>query len=57
MGQTLSAPVSAGVNVAGLCHDLQLLAGDFIATITSGLQAGDQWTSPRFTVREWLEVS
>lgn len=35
---------------------LGLLAGDVLLTQTAGLAVGDNWTTPSFTVREWLEV-
>jgi hypothetical protein len=60
-GMPLSAAVFPGDNVAGLPNELYLLAGDSFATATVGLQGidppVDQWSAPRFTVREWLEVA
>ena len=34
----------------------RLLAGDIFQTATDALDAGDQWQSPQYLVREWLEV-
>ena len=55
-GFPLTAPIQPGINNAALPNELVLLAGDSVATITTNLQAGDQWTNPRYVVREWLEV-
>jgi len=33
-----------------------LPAGHRIRTVTSAIQAADQWTAPRFTILEWIEV-
>lgn len=37
-------------------QDTTLLAGAKLGTITSALQVGDQFSSPRYLVREWLDV-
>lgn len=37
-------------------QDTTLLAGAKLGTTTSALQAGDQFSSPRYLVREWLDV-
>lgn len=33
-----------------------LLAGEGFASVTTSILAGDQWSAPDYTVREWLEV-
>lgn len=33
-----------------------LRAGDTFGSVTTGIQAGDQYTAPRYILREWLEV-
>ena len=35
---------------------LRLLAGQTFGTTTAGLQAGDQWSAPIYSVRDWLDV-
>jgi hypothetical protein len=37
-------------------QDTTLIAGAKLGTTTSALQAGDQFSSPRYLVREWLDV-
>jgi hypothetical protein len=55
-GMLLTAAIQPGINVFGLPNDLTLETADFIGTVTTGIQAGDQWNYFRYTVREWLEV-
>jgi hypothetical protein len=43
--------------VAPLPAGLILRAGQLFTTRTIGLQAGDQWNAPTYSVREWLEVN
>lgn len=33
-----------------------LRAGDSFGTLTAGIQVGDQYTKPEYTVREWLDI-
>jgi len=46
---------SAGVHDVPLPPGLMLLAGYRIRTVTTLLQAGDNWSAPRLLVEEWLE--
>jgi hypothetical protein len=57
VGMPLATPIQAGVNVGGIPVDTVLLPGHTIGTLTQFLQAGDQWSAPIYTVREWLEVA
>jgi hypothetical protein len=42
--------------VCPIAASMPLLAGAVIQTSVLGMTAGDTWTQPHFTVREWLEV-
>jgi len=37
--------------------DSLMFAGDTFSTITNGLDPGDQFSAPRYLIREWMEVS
>lgn len=56
-GVALSAAISGVVGIGGLPVNNCLLAGQSLQTDTGGLQAGDQWSAPCMTVREWLEAA
>lgn len=55
-GMHLTSAIYPGSNVAGIPNEMLMLAGDFFASQTANMQAGDQWTAPRYTVIEWLEA-
>lgn len=55
-GMMLATLLSDGNRVQGIPVDFPLLAGQIIQTHTDGLQAGDDWSAPVYTVREWLEA-
>lgn len=46
-----------GADVQGLVSPLWLLAGHRIRTLTTLIQAGDQWSAVLYGVREWMEAA
>lgn len=48
--------IGAGGVCGGIPVDAPLIAGSRMRTDTSGLDAGDNWGAPTYTVREWLEA-
>lgn len=55
-GTPLSAAPDPNNFMSGLPRPCILLAGYRFRTATSNRQAGDQFSSPAYTVREWLEA-
>jgi len=49
-------PFANSVFTAALPTPLFLQAGQTFGSSTVGMQAGDQWGTPAYAVREWLEV-
>jgi len=54
--QTTEVFLSSTLVWAGLQTPAVLLAGGTFSTLTDNLAAGDQWGTPFYLVREWLEV-
>lgn len=53
---TLGGDAANAFYCQALPDDLVMTVNDTIKTGTINIQAGDQWTAPRFGVREWLEI-
>jgi len=56
VGMPLDTVISGTTQLAGLAASHILLPGHRFRTATGGLAAGDDYDTPTFTVREWLEV-
>lgn len=57
IGMPLAVQVQPGINIGGLPTEIRMHAGGSFFIQTSALAAGDQWSAPRYLVREWLEVT
>jgi hypothetical protein len=57
LGMPMESVLSVATLIAGLPLAIPLLAGGIIRTQTLGMNVADDWESPVFTVREWLEVA
>lgn len=55
-GLTPADYAARDLHVSGLPQRVLLRAGDQFSTVTYGLLGGDQYSQPRYFVREWLEV-
>jgi hypothetical protein len=55
-GSPFTTAVLPDVSVANLPTNNRLLAGQRVATATNALTAGDDYSTPYFVVKEWLEV-
>ncbi len=50
-----NTPLAVATRTTFIPLDLTLFAGWIIRASTVNIQAGDQWTAPRFAIEEWLE--
>lgn len=57
VGMPLAVQVGLIGSMAGLFEPNRMIAGTRFFTITSNLQAGDQWSPPNYLVQEWLELT
>lgn len=47
---------TTNVNAVGMIPQMPLLAGWVINTVTTAIQAGDNWGAPQMIVEEWIEA-
>jgi hypothetical protein len=56
-GAGITTYADPGAAVGGLPVNNRLLAAHRIRTVTTNLQAGDQWSAVQYLVKEWLEAA